>query len=283
MNPHSHTIACLGPEGSFSHEFAMAHFVGQAFHCVEGGFEEVLEQVENGSCSHAVIPFLNANGRDVRPAQIALGKNREWIHVDGCYAHLIRHNVVVTKKFQTLLTLYSKEQVFPQCSNWLSQWQDVKTISSTSTSAALRDLLDAPPQTQKTSGAICNSLAHELYGGRIEFAGIQNPLNFTFFLCISKRPVSLEQSELLICLTCTTKECYKATINEFAAAGFPLKFASLNGEFSKQMPCFLQFKNSGPQDKLAKLLSSPHRKLVGVHSSDESLGSRVSELFDEDY
>ena len=279
-----HVIACLGPEGSFSHEFALKYFGEECrFQCVDGDFSEVISLVGEGTCSYAVIPFLNSNGVDVRPAQIALGQSRDWIRIEGCYPHLVTHNVIVTPHFKELKRVISKEQVFPQCTAWLQQWQGLACENAPSTSAALRNLLVAPVEEQRISGAICNTLAHQLYGGRMLHSKIENPRNTTLFLVISKEEAPRDQEQVLICLTCPTEQCYKQAISEFAMARFPLKFTSLKGEFSEQMPCFLQFENSGSPDELEALLDSPHRHLIGAYPTKHSLSACIAAFFDEDY
>lgn len=284
MSDSSQIIACLGPEGSFSHEFALSYFGhGCEFQCIDGDFEEVIGKVSDGTCSRAVIPFLNSNGVHVRPAQIALGKYKHKIRVDGCYPHLVSHYVIGTPHFRELKKVISKEQVFPQCTVWLQQWQGLACENAPSTSAALRNLLEAPIEEQRTSAAICNLLAHKLYGGRILYPRIENPRNTTLFLVVSTADASLNEEQLLICLTCPTEQCYKQAISDFAAAGFPLKFTSLSGEFSEEMPCFLQFENTGNPEKLTSLLKYPHRHLIGAYSTKNSLSACVGSFFDEGY
>lgn len=243
----------------------------------------MLDRVGNSSCSHAVIPFLNSNGIDVRPAQAAIGKKRDWIRIEGCHSHRVCHNVVVTDQFKELKNLYSKEQVFPQCTNWLSQWKGIELIPAASTSSALRDLLNDSVENQRVSGVICNTLAHELYGGKILFPKIENPKNTTLFLVISKGKILSDADQLLVCVTCPTEMCYKSAVSDFAAAGFPLMFTSLKGDFSETLPCFLQFRNSGDAESLTRLLYSPHRTLIGSYNLDSSLSACVAGFFDEDY
>lgn len=284
MSAPFHAIACLGPEGSFSHEFALKHFGEECqCQCIDENFPDVISRVGNGTCSFAVIPFLNSNGVEVRPAQMALGQSRDWVRIVGCYPHLVSHNVIVTPHFKELKKVISKEQVFPQCSVWLQQWQGLARENAPSTSAALRNLLGAPVEEQRASGAICNSLAHQLYGGRMLHSKIENPRNTTLFLVVSKEEVPRDQEQLLVCLTCPTEQCYKQAISEFASARFPLKFTSLKGEFSEQMPCFLQFENLGSRGDLESLLSNPHRHLIGAYPTKHSLSACITAFFDEDY
>jgi chorismate mutase/prephenate dehydratase len=283
MSENTQKIACLGPEGSFSHEFAQDHFGGDSeFLCIDGDFSEVIAKVGGSMCSYAVVPFLNSNGVDVRPAQIALGQNRDWIRVHGCYPHVVSHNVIVTPHFRELKKVTSKEQVFPQCTLWLNQWQGLSCENAPSTSAALRNLLAAPIEEQRITGAICNTLAHKLYGGRVLYPKIENPGNTTLFLVLSKSETPKDQEQLLVCLTCPDEQCYKQTIYEFSAHGFPLKFTSLKGEFSEEMPCFLQFENSGKIQHLESLLAVPHRHLIGAYPTKHSFSTCIAAFFDED-
>ncbi len=284
MSSTNQRIACLGPEGSFSHEFAKKHFANNSLDFVEGSFEDVLRRLVDGNADKAVIPFLNSNGSHVRPAQEALGHYREEIHILGCVPHRICHDVVVAEGFLGLEKLVSKEQVFSQCKEWLTQWKDVKTESAESTSAALKNLLKAPLEVRRSTGAICNGLAQQIYGGTKLFQNIQDPKNTTLFLVVSRsQPPSLTAEQLLVCLTCPTEECYRQTISDFSFSGFPLMFTSISGEFSETLPCFLQFQNSGQSLTLRELLVHKHRTLIGGTSFEESLSACTANLFDQDY
>jgi prephenate dehydratase len=278
-NPAS--VACLGPEGSFSHEFALSRFPDAVMHCVEGEFEEVLAKLKDGTCDAAVLPFLNSNGLDVRPAQAAIAASRDWICVNGCHPHKVSHNLVVTEHFRTLQRVVSKEQVFPQCENWLKQWAGIEKVSASSTSAALKALLVADVTEQTRTGVICNTLAHQLYGGVLKYHEIENPGNVTLFLVLSRGCPEPGAGNVLVCLTCPTEECYQHTIDDFHAAGYPLKFTSLKGEFTDELPCFLQFEVSGQPDTLRRLLGREHRKMIGVFPEKASLAACVAGLFDD--
>ena len=283
MAPPPRTVACLGPDGSFSHEFACSHFPGATFLTSPDGFEEVLRLVETGAADTAVLPFLNSNGVDVRPAQAAIAKACDWICIEGCFPHKVVHNVVVAEGFKSLKKVVSKEQVFPQCTNWLSQWGGIETVSASSTSAALLELLGAAKADRESTAAICNELAVELHGGEVRWAGIQNPGNTTLFLVASRRQPVAAEEEALICLTCPTEECYENAIKDFSRAGMPLKFTSLKGEFTAELPCFLQFEVSGRSSDVKKLTEQPYRALVGAFSEEHSLAACVGGFFDDIY
>lgn len=279
--PFPATVACLGPKGSFSHEFALTRFPGARCLTEANSFPEVIKQLEEGRADAAVLPFLNSSGADLRPVQAAIAKARDWIRVEGCFPHKVVHNVVVADGFMHLKRVVSKEQVFPQCTTWLGQWCDIETVVDSSTSAALINLLNAPLPIRESTGVICNQLAVEFNGGEIKWAGIQNPGNVTLFLVVSSRSVQADDEEALVCLTCPTEECYLSAIQDFARAGMPLKFTSLCGEFTADLPCFLQFAVNGRESEVRALTDQPHRKLVGAFRERDSLAACVAGLFDD--
>ena len=141
----------------------------------------------------------------------------------------------------------------------------------------------APLEERRCTGAICNELAVQIYGGRKLFQNIQDPKNTTPFLIVSKNKPSLASEQLLVCVTCPTEDCYRQTILDFSASGFPLMFTSISGEFSETLPCFLQFENAGKPDALRELLTQNHRTLIGGTSFEESLSACTANLFDQDY
>lgn len=279
----SRTVACLGPEGSFSHEFACSRFPGAISRTSADDFEGVIRLVESGAADIAVLPFLNSNGVDVRPAQAAIAKACDWICIEGCFPHKIVHNVVVAEGFKRLKKLVSKEQVFPQCTNWLDQWDGIETAPASSTSAALAELLRATKAERESTAVICNQLAVSLYGGEVRWAGVQNPGNTTLFLVASRRQTIASEEQALICLTCPSEKCYEDTINDFSRAGMPLKFTSLKGEFTSELPCFLQFEVAGRASDVRKLTEQPYRSLVGAFSEEHSLAACVGAFFDDIY
>ena len=281
MSDPPRTVSCLGPEGSFSHEFASQRYPDARCLLDARDFDEVLRTLEEGQAEVAVLPFLNSNGVDVRRAQAAISAARDWIWVEGCHAHGIVHNVVVGPGFKSLRRVISKEEVFPQCSTWLGQWEGIERVAASSTSSALKNLLEAPKAERESSAAICNRLAVDLHGGEIRWAGVQNSGNTTLFLVTSKRRPSHLATDALVCLTCPTEECYQSTVDDFAAAGMPLKFTSLRGEFTPELPCFLQFRIESSPGLARELAGKAHRTLIGTFRERDSLAACVGSFFDD--
>ncbi len=276
-------IACLGPEGSFSHEFALATFPEAEFIFADA-FGEVLKRTLDDGCHGAVIPFLNSSGVQVRPAQKAIGEYAGRLWVTGSFKHEVIHNLVVTEACEVIARIVSKEQVFPQCAEWLKQqFPDVAQGHSSSTSSALRELLEAPLEVQRQTAVICNQFAVDTYGGVIRNAEIQNPKNVTIFLTLSpQRPTPKER--ILVTIECPDRDCYDASVDRFARRQCPMMFSSLVGEFSPEVPTFveLQVPKSVDSEKIIKFecdASNGVRRFVGTFDGDFSISDCVSSFF----
>lgn len=66
MSDSIQTIACLGPEGSFSHEFALSHFGDDCeFLCIDGDFAEVIDKVGDGTKFYLDRIFIRAGNAGI--------------------------------------------------------------------------------------------------------------------------------------------------------------------------------------------------------------------------
>lgn len=276
-------VACLGPEGSFSHEFALANFPAAEFVFADT-FEEVLSLALATGCETAVIPFLNSSGVQVRPAQKAISEFAGRLWVTGAFKHEVIHNLVATEACESVERIVSKEQVFPQCTEWLGKnFPKAEQVHSSSTSSALRELLEASREIQSHTAVICNQFAVSTYGGIVKNAGIENTNNFTIFLNLS--PVRPEPKDrILITVNCPNSECYEASVDRFARRRCPMMFTSLVGEFSPDVPTFVEISvpNSVNAEKLIKFecdASKGVRRFVGSFGGDISISDCVLSFF----
>ena len=276
-------IACLGPEGSFSHEFVVMNF--PEHECVfADDFEDVLLKSIAEGCEAAVIPFLNPSGVQVRPAQKAIAQYAGQLWVTGAFKHNVVHNLVATENCRKIENIVSKEQVFPQCTTWLDDnYPNVNLTYSSSTSSALLELLASPADIQDTTAVICNTFAVKLYGGVIRTANIQNPGNETIFLTLSPiRPAANER--LLVTIECPDRDCYDSSVDRFARRGCPMMFSSLVGEFSPTVPTFVEIKVTDGIDaeqiiKFECDASNGVRHYVGTYQGNSSISDCVSSFF----
>jgi chorismate mutase/prephenate dehydratase len=277
-------VAYLGPQGSFSHDFAVTHFGDSSVLCPinEGGFEALIGAVADSVVDQAVIPIFNSNGSHIQAALKAFGDHLGRVFLHGCYPHQIIHNLVVNDEFSALKVIKTKPEVYLQCRDWLSRWGDVKRIDCKSTSAALKEVRDAQGNDRKFVGAICNELAVSYYGGKIKVAGIQDPRNITLFAVISNVAPSSELGQILICLTCPEKECYEAARQDFENAGHEFMHGTMTGAFKADVPLWLEF--TQPKDDLvplAQLLDYEHRHLLGGFEHTNSISTFITSIFDD--
>ena len=171
---HSSTVAFLGPEGSFSHEFALKHFGKDAnFLPVEGGeFDPLIQKLTCGDAHYAVLPIYNSNGSHIERALKALSRVLGSVTVASCHPHEIVLNLIVNEEFQTLQIIKTKPEVYLQCKTWLNGYESVERLNRESTSAALKEVTEAKGEERKWVGAIGNVFAMDYYGGKVWAAGI---------------------------------------------------------------------------------------------------------------
>ena len=281
--PLSQTIAYLGPEGSFSHEFALKHFGENAalLPVNEGGFEGLIQKVAQGEVQNAIIPIFNSNGHYIENALKALGGFIGKVTLQGCYEHEIIHNLVVNEEFQSLKVIKTKPEVYLQCKTWLSAWGNVKHIDCASTSAALKEVRSTEGADRKWVGAICNRLAINHYGGIVQFSGIQNSRNFTLFAVIAAGVQDSGGNQVLICPTCSDEQGYRGTKRDFMAAGYEFKFGTLEGAFAPDVPLWIEFTRTSESRPLQDLLS-PTRHFIGSYSLKESISWFIAGIFSDE-
>ena len=285
--PHpSMNVAFLGPLGTFSHEYVLQRFGEVNLLPLEGfdGFDQIVAAVTSDRADAAVLPFINTYCGGVRPVQKLLARYRDIITVSGFSPLAVHHHLVVSEDCQDLKTVYSKEQVFPQISNWVNAHPDLSFTSAPSTAGALQDILQGVVPAE-TSGAVCNRLAIDLLGGKILEEGIHNLGNSTAFLTIEKRKSEHCPAEerALVCVTCPTEECYQNTVTDFGERGYPILAETMKGEFSSEMPAFIEFKGPFRGRDLEALLDHEFRRCMGTYASKDALSTCVLALFGPDF
>jgi len=282
MSQTQSTIGYLGPEGSFSHEFALSHFGSDAtLQPVAGGFDELISRVVSGEVQQAVLPVCNSNGSNIEAALRALGGFLGKVTIQGMYPHVVVHNLVVNDEFQVLKVIKTKLEVYSQCKAWLAQWDSVQRLECSSTSDALMEVRRAEGAERKWSGAICNRLAVEYHGGNIRYSDIQDPKNVTLFAVITSNNHDIGLSQVLICLTCSESAAYAAALEDFANAGFEFMHGTLKGAFAPDVPLWIEFARTPVSKPVKDLLNGPDRHFLGSFDQTESFSAFITEIFDD--
>src|SRR4051812_20675680 len=128
-------IACLGPEGSFSHLVATQRFPDAPLEML-GSVEEVFDWLEDKPDAHGIVPIENSSGgiilatvdRIMHPHCIL--KIQEELTLDVKLA-LVGH------RDQPVEIIYSHFMPFYHCDEWLKQhYPNVKRVTTASTSQA---------------------------------------------------------------------------------------------------------------------------------------------------
>ncbi len=182
-------IGFLGPEGSFSHAAAAAHFGGSVsfenLHEIEGVFTEV----RRGHVDYGLVPIENSTGGGVVETLDAFRDARGEVSVYAEVLITIRHHLLANCRPREVSRIYSKPEVFSQCRRWVrTQYPRAELIPSPSSSRAVelaREAHDRDP----ASGAAAIGTRHagELYGLRVLFESIEDdPNNLTRFFVIAR-------------------------------------------------------------------------------------------------
>lgn len=219
-------IAYLGPQGSFSHLAATGKF-GQSVeyepvNLIRGVFDEVSRE----HADFGVVPIENSVGGGVIDTLDALFETDVQICAEINRA--IHHNLLALCPLNEVRRVYSKPEVFAQCTRWLSETGLAgKTIPVASTSSAAELARKEPG-----SAAIGSTLAAELYELTIVCDNIEDTThNVTRFFVIGRKPTGRTGDDKTS-LAFTTKDEPGALVNVLLA----LREPGVNMSFIESRP-----------------------------------------------
>jgi len=172
-------VAMLGPEYSYSHLAALAHF-GQGVEFVPvGSIPAVFEEVNRGHSDFGVVPIENST--DGRIADTLDMFTRLPVKVCGQIEMEIHHTLLGKCAREEVGEVYSKPQALSQCRNWLAKHlPGSRTIEVTSTTTAAQLAAEKPG-----AAAVASLQAGVHYGLDVLAERIEdNPSNLTRFALI---------------------------------------------------------------------------------------------------
>lgn len=211
-----HTVACLGQEGSFSHE-ALQKLYPQAKPLFSSDFSSVFAAVKGGKADLGVVPVENSLAGSVGEVYDLILKYR--FRIVRALSLPVRHCLASSESsFSKIRTVCSHPQALHQCSEYLARHGfHPEPFSSTA---------EAAHEAKKPGvAAICSEQAARCRGLHILERDIQNCSgNRTRFLVISRLPVIPENAakiSLCFSLPHRTGTLY-AVLARFAAAGLNL-------------------------------------------------------------
>ena len=176
-------IACLGPEGSFSHQAVREQFGSEVEVLFCGDFDEVLSLLYREEANMAALPVENTVEGAVCPALDALTSAPEEYTVLCERRVPIKHMLASTSPLEEVSTVCSHPQALSQCRRWIAtHLPGRKILPLSSTSAAAEHARTAPE-----CAAICTAIAAESRELAILARHIQDsPHNITRFWTIGK-------------------------------------------------------------------------------------------------
>ncbi len=184
MSQIGHTVAILGPVGTFSYRAAQLHFAGCQPLPVDS-FDEILECVVHGECDFGLTPFDNSNSAGVIKSQVALVAHSRQIFVTGLYPFHVRLNLYSwAKELAQVRKVRSIDVVFRQAEAWLADNLSGADMEKTypSTAAAVLSL------TETENVEIAAVGGPEVASVPILARDIQTEPNITIFCRVEKEP-----------------------------------------------------------------------------------------------
>jgi len=190
------SAAYFGPEASFTHLAALAHF-GRSAHLVpQPTIAGVFEEVERERCAYGVVPIENSGEGSVKPTLDRLISTPLTIRAE-IYLKVSHYLLSRQDRLEKVKRIYSHPQALAQCQGWLEKHLPRRPwIKTENTAEAAQKVLE------DQEGAAVGSLeAAQWYGLQVLADRIEDhPLNTTRFLVLGKRhshPTGKDKTSIL--------------------------------------------------------------------------------------
>ncbi len=112
------TVACLGPDGTFSSQAAREKFGHGAVYIPVNSIPDVFREVESGRADYGCVPVENSTEGVVNPTLDTLRETR--LHVIAEHYLPIRHQLLSLSPIGEIRCIYSHPQVLGQCRRFLA-------------------------------------------------------------------------------------------------------------------------------------------------------------------
>ena len=175
-------VAFLGPLGTYTHQMAESKFGAMSEYVAMNSIKGVFSEVSAKRAKFGVIPIENSSNGMVNDTLMAL--NEYNLKIVSNTPMAIHHSFATNcEHIDQIKKIYSKDIVFGQCRNFLSEYKldNVELIPVNSTAKAVQIAKNEP-----NSAAICSHIAAKLYSFPILFENIEDDsTNKTNFIVIS--------------------------------------------------------------------------------------------------
>jgi chorismate mutase/prephenate dehydratase len=180
-----HTVAYLGPEGTFSHSAVQQHFGASEKVLGKQSITAVFHAVESEEADYGVVPIENSTTGVINETIDNLLTSR--VKLCGETQVSIRfHLLSKLSNLSEIKTLYVHPQAAMQCKHWLESHLPKVMQKTTSSNAESARLAAA----DETGAALAGDIAAELYGLEKLANNVQDSTsNTTRFVVIGKESV----------------------------------------------------------------------------------------------
>lgn len=190
-------VAFLGPEGTFTQQAALKHF-GQSLQSVpQESIAEVFREVAAEAAHYGVVPVENSTeGVINHTLDLFMSSN---LKICGEVEIRIHHHLIGnTKNLTDIKKIFSHQQSFAQCREWLDHHlPDVVRVPVSSNAEAVK-----MAKNMAGSAAIAGDIAAKVYGVDVLEGNIEDsPDNTTRFMIIGHEdvaPSGIDKTSLLI-------------------------------------------------------------------------------------
>ncbi len=175
-------VSFLGPRGTFSHEAALQRF-GHSVQLIEApSIAVAFSDVETGRADYACVPVENSTEGAVSYTLDTLVNSSVQICAEMNVA--IHHNLLARCGKDKIRRIYSHEQIFGQCRNYLaSNFHNVEQVIVSSSSRAAQKAADEP-----NAGVLAGLVAAEVFSLHILDRNVEDfAHNTTRFFIISRQ------------------------------------------------------------------------------------------------
>ncbi len=178
-------VGYLGPEGTWSHQAALARF-GESVQLMPfPSFAHVFEAAEREEIDYAVVPIENSTAGFVTQTMDLL-MSTTCLRICAQSMQNIRNCLLGNLEPDKIRVIYSHPQVLGQCRLWLQQnYPNAEQISTASTAAAAKIARD---EAERGAAAMGSQLVARLYGLKILQSNVQDiASNTTRFAIIGRQ------------------------------------------------------------------------------------------------
>jgi chorismate mutase/prephenate dehydratase len=190
------SVAYLGPEASFTHQAALAHFGRDAAYIPKAAMADIFKDVDRDLLPWGVVPIENSLEGSVRQTQSQLISTSAEIRAE-IFLRITLCLLASRRGMKKIKRVYSHPHALGQCREWLRKnLPDCRQIETGSTAEAAGRALE-----DREGAAVASRIAANTYGLQVLEEGIEDyPENATRFLVMGKgasKPTGDDKTSIL--------------------------------------------------------------------------------------